>query len=181
MAEIANTREKRKASKTLSKKLSALDRLRQLKGSKNKYELAEEEDVYEEVDEDEYSEIVSRRQRDDWIVDDDGCGYADTGREIFDDDFDDDQQQRQSSSAAKKHDSGGHKRRNPTKGSLYSRPDDDNEEKKAPKKTNNIRDMFMKGLENNRSAKALKDVVIDDNEVDGIIDAIHSTSGRSGD
>jgi len=30
----------------------------------------EEDDVYEEVDEDEYSDIVRRRQEDNWIVDD---------------------------------------------------------------------------------------------------------------
>ncbi|CAG2165802.1 unnamed protein product [Oppiella nova] len=170
--EIVPSRERRKASKQLSKKLSALDRLRQLKGQKNKYELADEDNVYEEVDEEEYSEIVSRRQREDWIVDDDGCGYADTGREIFDDDFD--EQQTHSSA---KYDSS-HKKRNPTKGSLISRDDD---EKKAPKKTNNIREMFMKGMETNRSAKAVKDVVIDEKELDGIIDSIHSTSSRTGD
>ena len=32
--------------------------------------MTEEEDVYEEVGEDEYSEIVRQRQEDDWIVDD---------------------------------------------------------------------------------------------------------------
>ncbi|XP_059138881.1 DNA polymerase alpha catalytic subunit-like [Physella acuta] len=72
-------------------KLSAFEKLRQAKekGLKNKYEIEEEKSVYEEVDEGEYSELVRQRQEDDWIVDDDGAGYVEDGREIFDDDMDD--------------------------------------------------------------------------------------------
>jgi len=39
-------------------------------GSKRKYEIEEMENVYDEVDEKEYSNTVLKRQRDDWIIDD---------------------------------------------------------------------------------------------------------------
>ena len=44
--------------------------------------MQEEDDVYDEVDEDTYKELVkSRRQREDFVVDDDDLGYADDGEE----------------------------------------------------------------------------------------------------
>nr|XP_034328264.1 DNA polymerase alpha catalytic subunit isoform X1 [Crassostrea gigas] len=68
---------------------AALERLKKVKetGEKHKYDVEEEKNVYDIVNEDEYSEIVRQRQDDDWIVDDDGAGYVEDGREIFDDDL----------------------------------------------------------------------------------------------
>ncbi|KAL2264030.1 hypothetical protein VTK26DRAFT_3334 [Humicola hyalothermophila] len=49
------------------------------------YEVAEVEDLYEEVDENEYKKIVrDRLNQDDFVVDDNGEGYADDGREEWD-------------------------------------------------------------------------------------------------
>ncbi|XP_054706235.1 DNA polymerase alpha catalytic subunit-like [Uloborus diversus] len=77
----------RRTSKNKSEKLAAFEKLKALKGTKHKYEIIEEARVYEEVTEKEYSRLVQERQEDDWIVDDNGIGYCEDGREIFDDDI----------------------------------------------------------------------------------------------
>ncbi|XP_011708044.1 PREDICTED: DNA polymerase alpha catalytic subunit [Wasmannia auropunctata] len=69
-------------------RLSALERLKEARSGKRKYEIGELENVYDEVDEKEYSSTVLKRQRDDWIIDDGESGYVEDGREIFDDDLD---------------------------------------------------------------------------------------------
>lgn len=49
------------------------------------YEVKDVEDLYEEVDEDQYKTIVrDRLNEDDFVVDDNGEGYADDGREDWD-------------------------------------------------------------------------------------------------
>jgi DNA polymerase alpha subunit A len=49
------------------------------------YEVEEVEDLYEEVDENQYKKIVrDRLNQDDFVVDDNGEGYADDGREEWD-------------------------------------------------------------------------------------------------
>lgn len=49
------------------------------------YEVEDAQDLYEEVDEDRYKKIVrDRLNQDDFVVDDNGEGYADDGREDWD-------------------------------------------------------------------------------------------------
>jgi DNA polymerase alpha subunit A len=46
------------------------------------YEVEEVEQIYEEVDEEDYKKVVRKRlDDDDFVVDDNGEGYADDGRE----------------------------------------------------------------------------------------------------
>ncbi|KAI1104654.1 hypothetical protein F4804DRAFT_306380 [Jackrogersella minutella] len=72
-----------------SSRRNKLAELKALRASGKKaydsYELEQEQDLYEEVDENQYKKIVrDRLNQDDFVVDDNGEGYADDGREEWD-------------------------------------------------------------------------------------------------
>ncbi|XP_061096553.1 DNA polymerase alpha catalytic subunit isoform X2 [Conger conger] len=87
---LAVSRSRREKKEKVGRK-SALEQLKAAKrGEKLKYEVEDLTSVYEEVDEEQYSRLVRERQDDDWIIDDDGTGYVEDGREIFDEELEDD-------------------------------------------------------------------------------------------
>jgi DNA polymerase alpha subunit A len=54
-------------------------------GKKRDYKVEQQEDVYDEVDEDGYKKVIrGRLDQDDFVVGDNGEGYADDGREEWD-------------------------------------------------------------------------------------------------
>lgn len=67
-------------------RLAELRALRQSgKKAFDNYQVDEADDLYEEVDEDGYKKLVRERlNQDDFVVDDNGEGYADDGREDWD-------------------------------------------------------------------------------------------------
>lgn len=67
-------------------KFAELRALRQAGKKKfDTYEVEDAADLYEEVDENQYKKIVrARLNEDDFVVDDNGEGYADDGREEWD-------------------------------------------------------------------------------------------------
>lgn len=70
----------------MSKARAHLAELRALRASGktrlSTYQVEEEENLYDEVDEEGYKKVVRNRlDQDDFIVDDNGEGYADDGRE----------------------------------------------------------------------------------------------------
>ncbi|OTF75927.1 DNA polymerase alpha catalytic subunit-like protein, partial [Euroglyphus maynei] len=177
-------RTRRALSRQAVKKQEALERLRSLKnsGQKNRLDNLEESCVYEEVDEESYAQLVSKRQREDWIVDDDGGGYAEHGREIFDDEYDsfEDDDDKSGSNNDRS------KLRNKYKlhGSRSKEVDD------GEKKKGDIRNIFnaMNKLKTTKpkhspmainlssTKKSLDEVQIDDTEIEDLVDSITSTS-----
>jgi len=83
---LARNRSRREKKDRYGRK-AAFEQFREARsGQRPRYAISEERNIYDEVDEEEYSKIVRGRQDDDWIVDD-GTGYVEDGREIFDDDL----------------------------------------------------------------------------------------------
>ena len=74
-----------------SSRASRLAELRALRASgktaAHSYVVEEDNQLYDEVDDDDYKKIVRRRlDEDDFVVDDNGEGYVDDGREEWDND-----------------------------------------------------------------------------------------------
>lgn len=68
-----------------------LEELRALRAAGKKrlstYEVEEQDSIYDEVDEEGYKKVVRQRlDEDDFVVDDNGEGYVDDGREVWNDD-----------------------------------------------------------------------------------------------
>ena len=74
----------------MSSRADTLARLRALrqagKTGFSSYEVKDAEDLYDTVDDEGYKKVVrSRLDEDDFVVDDNGAGYADDGREDWED------------------------------------------------------------------------------------------------
>ncbi|XP_061437934.1 DNA polymerase alpha catalytic subunit [Lethenteron reissneri] len=125
---LASSRSRRDKKDTAGRS-AALEKLRKAKaGEKVSYEVEDVTRVYDEVTEEEYSNRVRDRQDDDWIVDDDGIGYVEDGREVFDDELTEDVLE---------------SRNKDRKGAGSSRKTAGGEAKKPVTKSSNIKSMFM--------------------------------------
>uniref|UniRef100_A0A8C7Z0B9 Polymerase (DNA directed), alpha 1 n=1 Tax=Oryzias sinensis TaxID=183150 RepID=A0A8C7Z0B9_9TELE len=153
--DLAKSRSRREKREKVGRK-SALEQLKKAKmGEKIKYKVEEFSHVYEEVDEEQYSKLVQERQEDDWIIDDDGTGYVEDGREIFDDDLDDDVVEKR----GKKQSEGGAESKKTVKKAAVTKP-------------NTIKSLFMNS---NVKKPAEKDIDLSKDDLLGdILQDLHS-------
>uniref|UniRef100_A0A8B9KI61 DNA polymerase n=1 Tax=Astyanax mexicanus TaxID=7994 RepID=A0A8B9KI61_ASTMX len=154
---LAASRSRREKREKVGRK-SALEQLKRAKkGEKIKYEVEDISSVYEEVDEEQYSKMVRDRQDDDWIIDDDGTGYVEDGREIFDEELEDNVAEK--GPKGKSGQGGGSK-------------ENKNAKKLAVSKPNSIKSMFMNS---NVKRPAEKDVDLSKDDLLGdILQDLHS-------
>ncbi|CAL2036593.1 unnamed protein product [Caenorhabditis brenneri] len=93
-AELRRSSRRCGVSAAKSKELSAIEQLKIARATGRSYNPnLNVEDVYDTVDDDEYDDIVSKRQNDNFVVDDDGMGYVDTGEDFeeeYEDEYEDD-------------------------------------------------------------------------------------------
>merc|ERR1712110_8929 len=149
-------REKRSRNKGSSARAAALAKIREarLTGETAEYELGEVENIFDEVNEDEYEDIKEKRA-DGWIVGDDQKGYYDDGGEFYDDS----DEEKEMSKNEKKLESDRRKKMKFSKGSA------------------NITDMFLKNRKTKKTKVNVK--INDDDDLNNIMREIDGTSASN--
>lgn len=177
-----SSRSRRSLGKDAQKRQSALEKLRT--GRVDKYaSMEDEDDVYDEVDENEYAQLVSKRQREDWIVDD-GTGYAENGKEIFDDD--DEYEDDYADGIGNSKSSANHTNKNRAKSYSLAKMKKEFIKQEPPKPNRgDIRNLFSSSgpsKSSNRaiasSTKSMDDVKIDVDAIDSLVESI-TTNNKS--
>lgn len=151
-------RSSRRAAKGPSNRKKVLDQIKKHRetGEKVDYDFNEEKDVYELVDENHYAQLVQERQEEDFIVDDDGGGYVDDGREIFDDDPNEIPNEK-----------------------AKSKKEEGKKAEKSNVKSSNIASMFSAGT-NLKKRKKETDVTLDGDDVlEDILNSLGSTESNA--
>jgi DNA polymerase alpha subunit A len=151
---LATSRSRRERNPRAAKtgRFSALEKLKAQResGKKHLSDVGDVQNVYDVVDVDQYSEMVTNRVNDDWIVDDDGS-YVEDGREIFDDEMGDEPEGHRSHSEKMK----GPKAKKREKEKNVNKTSEDSSSSTAGK--SNIKNMFLKMGKDGNSTKRKRD------------------------